>query len=106
WDRRTALFYRHRSRAGRVEKQELLAALPHALLHRPHSDPMLAERQAHEARMRAERMMEQGQHALLMTAAKLGRRGGAGHVRLLSIPWVGSSESNLCNVRRFPLPLG
>src|SRR2546426_2664179 len=33
-NRRTTLFHRHRSRAGRIEYKELLAALPHALLDR------------------------------------------------------------------------
>ena len=39
----------------RIEREEFLAPLPHALLDQPRRDAELAERQTHEARMRAER---------------------------------------------------
>ena len=64
-NRRMAFLHQHRRGAGRVEHQELLAALPHPLLDRARGKAVLAERQAHEARMRAERVMEQRQHAAL-----------------------------------------
>ena len=53
----------HRRGAGRVEHEEILAPLPDPLLDRARGEPVLADREAHEARMRAERMMEQRQHA-------------------------------------------
>ena len=44
-------------------RQEILAPLPDPLLDQPRVEAVLAEREPHEARMRAERMMEQRQHA-------------------------------------------
>ena len=60
-----AFLDQHRRGAGGVEDQELLAALPHPLLDRAHAEAVLAERKPHEARVRAERVMEQRQHAAL-----------------------------------------
>ena len=41
--------------AGGIERQEFLAPLPRPLLDQPRRDAELAERDTHEARMRAER---------------------------------------------------
>ncbi len=46
-----------------VERQEFLAPLPHALLDQTRRDAEFAQHQAHEARMRAERMMEERDHS-------------------------------------------
>ena len=70
--RRTAFLDQHRRGAFRIEREEFLAPLPHALLDQARRDAVLAERQAHEARMRAERMMEQGHYKV---SAKRGRVG-------------------------------
>ena len=48
--------------AFRIEREKLLAPLPHALLDEARLEAELAERQAHETRMRTERMMEQRDH--------------------------------------------
>ena len=42
-----------------IEHQEVLAPLPDPLLDQAHVEAVFAERQADEARMRAERMMKQ-----------------------------------------------
>src|SRR5262249_58693550 len=65
----------------------------------------LTKRQANEARLGAERVMEQRQHAALKLAAICGRDRGGGHVRLRRGLWVGGAGS-LCNVRPFPVAPG
>jgi hypothetical protein len=62
-DRRMPLGHQHRGGAGGIEHEEILAPLPDPLLDGARGEPVLADREPHEARMRAERMMEQRQHA-------------------------------------------
>ena len=61
--RRMAFLDQHRRRAGRIEREEFVAALPYPLLDEPRRDAVLAEREPDEAGMRTERMMEQRQHS-------------------------------------------
>ena len=60
--RRVALGHQDRRGAGRIEQQKCLAPLPAALFDQPQVEPVFAEDQANEARMRAERMMKQREH--------------------------------------------
>src|SRR5580704_10599074 len=64
WHWRRPLLDQHRSRTGRVEREEFLTSLPHALLDKTNIDAVLAEREAYKARMRAKRLMEQPQHGV------------------------------------------
>src|SRR5215472_10559112 len=64
-NRGTAFLHHHRSRAGGIEDEKFLAAFPHALLDRARGEAVFAERQAYETRVRAERVVEQCQHAAL-----------------------------------------
>ena len=52
----------HRGGSRRVEDEELLAALPGPFLDQLQVEAVLAEHQANEPRLRAERMMEQREH--------------------------------------------
>ncbi len=61
-DRRNALGHDHGRCARGVEGKKRLAPLPHPLLHQPHVETVFAEREADEAGVRAERMMEQCEH--------------------------------------------
>ena len=70
-NRRLALLDQHRRGAGRIEHQEVLAPLPDALLDQPQIEAVFAEHQANEARMRAEGVMKQREHAAF--AVRLGR---------------------------------
>src|SRR5262249_39824026 len=83
-NRGAAFLHHHWRRAGGIENEELLAALPHTLLHGPCGDAVFAERQAYETRVRAERVVEQCQHAALRIAAVLGRA-RAGHAAAVSL---------------------
>ena len=67
--RRIALGHQHRRGGGRIEHQELLAALPDPLLDGAVLEPMLGQRQPDVSRMRAERMMEKCQHGALRLRA-------------------------------------
>ena len=122
----------HRRGAGRIEHEEILAPLPHPLLDRARGEAVLAEREADEAGMRAERVMEQRQHADLLKdlrrsallrlltrfLRRTGRRPGvrkreegagaaAGrHVMSRRSRRIEGGRSILCNVRRSPLPKG
>src|SRR5262249_30218999 len=75
-NRGTTFLHHHRSRASGIEDEKFLAAFPHTLLDRARGDAVFAERQAYETRVRAERVVEQCQHAALRIAALLGRRRG------------------------------
>src|SRR4029077_19357495 len=57
-----ALLDQHRSRGFGIERQEFLASLPHALLDEARVKAEFAEREAHEARVRTERVMKQCDH--------------------------------------------
>src|SRR5262249_16168485 len=72
-DCRRALLHSHRSGARRVEDEELLTALPHAFLDCPCGGAVPAKRQPAKARMGAEWVMEERQHAVSRTAANWGR---------------------------------
>ena len=120
-NRGMAFLHQDRRGAGGVEHEEFLAALPHPLLDRAHGDAVLAERQAHEARMRAERVMEQRQHAALgtiaanwwrkslMTSQRQSRSAWSEAPDTLGCAgrlWIERRRSNLCNVRPSPLLRG
>src|SRR4029450_7099636 len=80
---RLAFLHQHRRRTGRVEREKFLPPLPYRLLHQARRQPVLAQRQSGEPRVRTERMMEQGEHA-----------------------WANyRSASNLCKLSPFRLPL-
>src|SRR6266851_5158765 len=70
-NRRLAFRYQYRRGAGRVQRKKRLTALPGPLFGQPQIEAVFAERQADEARMRAERMMEQGEHGGLEYFAML-----------------------------------
>src|SRR5216684_7369444 len=70
-DRRLAFRYQHRCGARGVQRKKRLTALPGPLFGQPQFEAVFAERQADEARMRAERMMEQREHAGLEYFARL-----------------------------------
>ena len=61
-NRRLAFRYQHRRGARGIEREKGLAPLPDPLFHQPHVEAVFAQRQPNEARMRAERMMEQREH--------------------------------------------
>ncbi len=58
-----AFLDQHRRGAGGVHGEEIVAAVPGTLFDQPHLEPVFAERKPDKARMRAKRMMKQGQHA-------------------------------------------
>src|SRR5262249_32329610 len=64
-NRGVAFLHKHRRGARRVENEEFLAPLPHPLLDRARGQAVLAERQPHEARVRAKGVVEQRQHRAL-----------------------------------------
>ena len=68
---RPAFGDQHRRGAGGIERQKRLAPLPDPLFHQPQIEAVFAERQADEARMRTERMMEQREHEALDNFAVL-----------------------------------
>ena len=59
---RMAFLDQDRRRARRIEHEELLTPLPDALLDQADCDAVFAERETHEARVRAEGMMEEREH--------------------------------------------
>src|SRR5262249_2774021 len=72
-NRGAPFLHHHRSRAGGIENEELLAALPHALLHRPRGDADFAGGQVYATRVRADGVVDQCQPAALRIAAVWGR---------------------------------
>ena len=71
--RRVAFFDQHRRRAGGIKREKFGPALPWALLDEPRRQAVLAQRQPDEARMRTERLMQQGQHEVPVDEALTAR---------------------------------
>src|SRR5882724_3652327 len=64
-DGRAAFGDQHRRRAGGVQHQKRLAPFPGPLLHQTQVQTVLAKYEANKARMRAEWVMKQREHAAL-----------------------------------------
>src|SRR5258708_24621901 len=71
--RRLARGDQHRRGGRGIERQKLLAPLPDPLLHQPEIEAVLTQRQADEARLRAERVVKQREHGVLDSFAALRR---------------------------------
>src|SRR6476620_4821538 len=72
-NRRLALGDQHRRGGLRIEREKRLAPLPDPLLYQPEVEAVLAQRQADEARLRAERVVKQREHGVLDSFAALRR---------------------------------
>ena len=72
-NRRMAVLHQHRRRPVRIERQEALATLPGPLLDQLRRRAVFAQHDAHEARMRAERMVEQYHHGGAVPVATINR---------------------------------